>query len=355
MDDINTKTYFKEMDFLRFVAAFFVVIYHFTLFYQERVNQYVKMFMHNLGIGVDLFFIISGFLIVYLLISEKEKTKTISLYKFYIRRILRIFPLYYLIVGISYLLFHKSNPEIQFSKYLLFMGNFWMIKVDSWTVSVLNPLWSICIEEHFYLLIPVLLLLLPKKTFPYLFYIIILCSLFFRIYITENVENNWMSIYCHTLSKCDLLAIGGLFAYYFQTKKLNYNIPINLFYCTFFCLILFMIFIDSVDYTTWYYAGFRKYIFAIPMLILFYAIIIQPNKYSFIDKITNNKLINYLGKISFGLYIYHSLISEISLRIINSTSLKIVLLNLVLTIILSSLSFELFEKQILKLKLKFEV
>ena len=91
------------------------------------------------------------------------------------------------------------------------------------------------------------------------------------------------------------------------------------------------------------------------MLILFYAIIIQSNKYSFIDKITNNKIINYLGKISFGLYIYHSLISEISLRILNRTSLKIVLLNLVLTIILSSLSFELFEKQILKMKMKFEV
>ena len=355
MDNINSKTYFREMDFLRFIAAFSVVIYHFTLFYQESVNQYVKMFMHNLGIGVDLFFIISGFLIVYLLITEKEKTKTISLYKFYIRRILRIFPLYYLIVGISYLLFHKSNPEIQFSKYLLFMGNFWMINVDSWTASTLNPLWSICIEEHFYLLIPVLLLLLPKKTFPYLFYFIILCSLFFRIYITKNVENNWMNIYCHTLSKCDLLAIGGLFAYYFQIKKFNYNIPIYLFHCTLFCLLFFMIFIDSVDYTTWFYAGFRKYIFAIPMLILFYAIIIQPNKYSFIYKITNNKLINYLGKISFGLYIYHSLISEISLRILNRTSLKIVLLNLILTIILSSLSFELFEKQILKLKIKFEV
>ena len=64
-----------------------------------------------------------------------------------------------------------------------------------------------------------------------------------------------------------------------------------------------MIFIDSVDYTTWVYAGFRKYIFAIPMLVLFYAIIIQPNKYSFINKITNNKLINYLGKISFPLYL----------------------------------------------------
>jgi peptidoglycan/LPS O-acetylase OafA/YrhL len=164
-----------------------------------------------------------------------------------------------------------------------------------------------------------------------------------------------MNIYCHTLSKCDLLAFGGLFAYYFQIKKLNYNIPIYLFYCTLFCLMLFMFFVESVDYTTWYYAGFRKYIFAIPMLILFYAIIIQPNKYSFINKITNNKLINYLGKISFGLYIYHSLISEISLRILNRTSLKIVLLNLVLTIVLASLSFELFEKQILKLKLKFEV
>jgi peptidoglycan/LPS O-acetylase OafA/YrhL len=355
MNTINTKTYFKEMDFLRFIAAFSVVIYHFTLFYQESVNQYVKMFMHNLGIGVDLFFIISGFLIVYLLITEKEKTKTISLYKFYVRRILRIFPLYYLIVGISYLLFYKSNPEIQFSKYLLFIGNFWMIDVNSWTVSTLNPLWSICIEEHFYLLIPVLLLLLQKKSFPYLFYFIIFCSLFFRIYITENIENNWMDIYCHTLSKCDLLAFGGLFAYYFQIKKLNYNIPIYLFYCTLFCLMLFMFFVESVDYTTWYYAGFRKYIFAIPMLILFYAIIIQPNKYSFINKITNNKLINYLGKISFGLYIYHSLISEISLRILNRTSLKIVLLNLVLTIILASLSFELFEKQILKLKIKFEV
>ena len=147
----------------------------------------------------------------------------------------------------------------------------------------------------------------------------------------------------------DLLAIPFFlitFIYFYQIEN---KTPLE------YCLMLFMFFVESVDYTTWFYAGFRKYIFAIPMLVLFYAIIIQPNKYSFINKITNNKLINYLGKISFGLYIYHSLISEISLRLLNRTSLKIVLLNLVFTIILSSLSFELFEKQILKLKLKFEV
>ena len=59
--------------------------------------------------------------------------------------------------------------------------------------------------------------MLLQKCHPYMVYnwydmkifLLIFCSLFFRIYITKNVENNWMNIYCHTLSKCDLLAIGG--------------------------------------------------------------------------------------------------------------------------------------------------
>jgi peptidoglycan/LPS O-acetylase OafA/YrhL len=351
----NNKTHFRGIDFLRFIAAFSIVLYHYSVTFQNKFAKPIKMMLHNLGIGVDLFFIISGFLIVYLLIVEKERLNTIALFKFYGRRILRIFPVYYLVVGIAYLLYHNTNPEIQFSKFLFFLSNFWMIDINGWTVSPLIPLWSICIEEHFYLVIPLLLTFLPQKAFPILFYTIILISIVFRIYITETVEFNWMSIYCHTLSKCDMLAAGGLMAYYFQSKKTTINFSNYVLFGTTVFLITMMTFVDSADYSTWYFAAFRKYIFSIPLLLLFYIIVLQPEKNPLIKFLINIRIVNYLGKISYGLYMYHNLVPGLTIGIIKNYPILTFLINILFTIIIATVSYEFFEKQFLKLKTKFEV
>lgn len=353
---VNGTIHFKGLNALRFFAAFAIIIYHSTLNFQDNYPKSIKMLLHNLPLGVDLFFIISGFLIVYLLIVEREKENSISLVKFYTRRILRIFPLYYLIIAIAWFQFHETNPEIDFTKYLYFAGNFWMIETDKWTVAILNPLWSLCIEEHFYLVIPFLITLIPLDKLKYLFFSIIAVSIFYRAYITFSQEINWMSIYAHTLSRCDLIAAGGLIAYYHHKQKINLNIKGIYLAGAVIYLLLIMSIVDNADFTGINNATFKKYLFAIPLVFIFCGVVFNNNQNKVLNMITENKLINYLGKISFGLYMYHSPIGEYLLKyptINNSMWLKLISIS-ILTIAISSLSYEIFEKQILKLKSKFE-
>ena len=123
MKDSKQVVYFKNIDILRFAAVFLVLFAHayegwcgwfgkpgfmtvdgnhtdFTNF-----GSYLNTTFTNGGIGVDIFFLISGFLITYLLLVEENETQTIAVKSFYMRRILRIWPLYYLIIGLSFFLF----------------------------------------------------------------------------------------------------------------------------------------------------------------------------------------------------------------------------------------------------------
>jgi peptidoglycan/LPS O-acetylase OafA/YrhL len=355
--DLQRQVHFRGLNTLRFFAAFAIIFYHSTLSMQDKFPKSVKMFVHNLPLGVDLFFIISGFLIVYLLLAEKEITNSVSLSKFYIRRALRIFPLYYLIIGIAYWHYHEKNPEIDFSKYLYFAGNFWMIATDKWTVGILNPLWSICIEEHFYLVIPLLVLLLPIRKIHYLFFGVIALSILFKLYIALTVQYNWMTLYAHTLSRCDLLAVGGLIAYYHKQRPFQFNISKYFFWAVLAYLFLLMSILDSTDFTTYVYAVGKKYLFSgLLVFILIYFLFNQTD-----DRISaflkSNRPLNYLGKISFGLYMYHTPVLDwLVLRagIKHDDPVK-PLIATIITIIIAALSYELFEKQILKLKKRFEI
>ncbi len=114
----NNKVYFPGLNGLRFYAAFAVVITHIELiksfqgyptFWVENsgnnltLRSIIQKFVFELGsLGVYFFFVLSGFLITYLLLVEKAKTKTVAVKKFYVRRILRIWPLYYLIVILGF-------------------------------------------------------------------------------------------------------------------------------------------------------------------------------------------------------------------------------------------------------------
>ncbi len=93
------KVYFKNLDGLRFIAALLVLIHHAEFFKQDAVEGvsavYYEYTKHFGLLGVNLFFVLSGFLISYLLMEEQRRTNTINIKNFYIRRILRIWPLYF--------------------------------------------------------------------------------------------------------------------------------------------------------------------------------------------------------------------------------------------------------------------
>jgi peptidoglycan/LPS O-acetylase OafA/YrhL len=305
-----------------------------------------------------MFFIISGFLIVFLLLEEKARTSTISLSKFYVRRALRILPLYFLVVAVAYFQFHATNSEINFQKFCYFGGNFWLIEHNDWSVSILNPLWSICIEEHFYLIIPVLLLFFPLKKVHFLFFGILFFSFFYKFYITQTIPNGWMALYCHTFSRCDALAIGGLLAYFYKQNRLNISIGQLQFWAISVYLFLMMAMIDSGDFSTVIKAIFIKTLFILPLTLIFVAIVLnQKADDGLVLWLKNNQILNYLGKISFGIYMFHSPIGTFLSQnpFLSTHSILRVLTIVVATILLATISYEFFEKKILKLKTRFEV
>ena len=351
---MRKKVHFEGLNALRFFAAFAVLIFHSSQWYHHNFNTPLKMFLHNLPVAVDFFFVLSGFLIIYLLIVEKKETGNISLKNFYIRRFLRIFPLYYLIILIAYL-FLQDGSVVAWHKFMYFGGNFWMISKNAWTLSALNPLWSISIEEHFYLVIPFLIMISPIKYLKYILASIVLLSFGFRIYATLAVPDNWMTIYMHTFSQMDLLAIGGLLAIYHINKPLKFNIGAGFYALFLFAFIILLTLVDTKDYHTVYLASIKKYLFTIPLLFLFIGFVFNEN--SLLNKLKHQKWLNYFGKISYGIYLYNAFIIDLLDRVnwLHQHYAVKLFFDISLTLIAATLSYELFEKQFLKLKRKFQV
>ena len=174
------------MDGLRAIAAFAVVFHHIEFYkYRDGISslfdfRFTRFFIFHLGEnGVFLFFVLSGFLITYLLFDEKDRFNKISLKKFYLRRLYRIWPLYYLVVCTSFFLLplltnkmnvfsaspyyysqvtNLSNYSIKsFLLFITFLPNVALLVYDKFIVGC-SQVWSVGIEEQFYIFWPVVVL-----------------------------------------------------------------------------------------------------------------------------------------------------------------------------------------------------
>jgi peptidoglycan/LPS O-acetylase OafA/YrhL len=167
------RFYQPELDGLRFYAFLGVFVYH-TL--PERPAFYRSLHLPLPSLwaavaksgasGVDLFFALSAFLITSLLLRERQQTGGLSLRLFYLRRILRIWPLYFAVLAVAVLLAHtipgQSLPWYYLIGYLLFVGN-WINAAFGHPTSVCGPLWTVSIEEQFYLVWPALMKMLGRR------------------------------------------------------------------------------------------------------------------------------------------------------------------------------------------------
>lgn len=172
----NNKLYFPNLNGLRFIAAFIVIIGH-----QEQIKEMFGFdtyyFLKNSEsgkLGVVLFFVLSGFLITYLLLTEEKITSTIAIKNFYKRRILRIWPLYFLLVFLSFFILpHISffdwspNQEVYSLRnllfYLLVLPN--VVWGLGFYVPYISQAWSIGVEEQFYFIWPFLMKYFKNKIF----------------------------------------------------------------------------------------------------------------------------------------------------------------------------------------------
>ena len=254
-------------------------------------------------------------------------------------------------VGIAFLQYRITNPETDFLSYSFFVGNFALIKAHTWPVSLLIPLWSLSIEEHFYLVVPFFIQWLSPKKLAFFVGFLFLISIGFRAYTFFSNPTPFFVLYAHTLSRCDELLMGCLLAlgqFYrpFRLKKA--------FFFAIFALTLLFIALNSIemsDYSTFFKAVFKKYLVLIPLIAFFTFFLIGESHV--LTKIKQAKSLDYLGKISYGLYMYHFAVGNLLLGATNLIPINYwvakVLINLSATVIVASLSYELVEKRILKL------
>jgi peptidoglycan/LPS O-acetylase OafA/YrhL len=257
---------------------------------------------HNGGAGVTFFFVLSGYLItsnlLYLkkAIRAEETTLPLALIEFYYRRILRIFPLYYLVI-FSLLLIIPAVFEGRFVWYALYMPNFLIFHHQAWP-DMLSHFWSLGIEEQFYLIWPFLIFLVRWRRLPKLFIATICISILFQAYFIYIVPNRFEGVL--PLSQFDTFGMGALLAYLpFSNRQLPWLEKKPVVICLFAGFVLLTILVLNIS---WPSAFFNLFFSAAALLIIHQA---QKGFKGIIGWILNLPVLIYLGRISYGLYIYH--------------------------------------------------
>lgn len=357
----NGNTRIRELDGIRGLAILMVVLWHYVGCQVSGTGFVSRMLGHSTSLlwsGVDMFFVLSGFLIGGILLKSKNSKHYFK--TFYIRRITRIFPLCYLLIFL-YLLFVFAGIEGNFPwlteslmplwSYAAFTQNYFMGELGTYGGNWFAITWSLAIEEQFYLLLPLVIYLVTDKRLPLMLIAAILLAPCLRFAI-HNFHSS-VSLFC----RMDSLLMGVLLAFAYATEKYNKWIMLNKnkMYALFGLLLsgFFLMHFKRLGPLTGTWLAFT-YAFLILIAVFF-----KENR---ISAFLRNQWLGRLGTISYGVYIFHQLVSGLLHQLILNQSPQITsfyaflvtVLSFVITIIISVLSSHYYETPILKLGHKFK-
>ncbi len=361
------SNYMPQLDALRFFAVLGVLVSHYWI-PKDLVWFFADM---DWGwMGVQLFFVLSGFLISGILFDSRqvvENTAISSLFlirQFYIRRFLRIFPIYYLVIVVSLLL--NIEPARQIWVWLVsYTANVYITVFNTW-IGAFSHFWSLAVEEQFYLIWPCLVMFVPRKWLPLtLLCTIVLAPIYrFGAYQMYRYDVNPFDFKpgTLTLANFDSLGMGALVAYTWRTKLTRENVqkylteiilPLG--------LILYVITLALYHYHLKPSIFFTLNDFA---LSLIFAWLVGAAGIGFtgtMGKILTFPIFSYLGKISYGIYVYHYLVPLFSVPVMRAINISFpvpgvlhFIVSGLATVILASISWYLFELPINKLKQHFK-
>jgi peptidoglycan/LPS O-acetylase OafA/YrhL len=355
----QTETHLVQLDGIRFFAILFVMIAHWLQWQMHFFAMKHAEFVH----GVTLFFVLSGFLITRILIVNKLKYEAAKrspsglLKSFYIRRFLRIFPIYYLTLFFLLAINFKNIHEV-FIYLVTYTSNIYQSATNNY-IGSFNHFWSLAVEEQFYIIWPWVIIFTPLKHLKKVIIGFVFLSVATRFYLFYQMNWAWMAFDYFPLSCFQALAMGGLVAYWTVLKsdmleKLDKG---------------WLIWSGIAVYTIFMYTRSYHELKAAKVLfdgLLFSAvaglIILRASKGSFTGiskKILENRFVLYSGKISYGMYIFHLFIPELYYKL--SPKIGITATNkysqfvvfYVLTFVLSHFSWKYFESPINNLKDRF--
>ncbi len=339
---------FEQLDSLRFFAVLTVLNAHWRWQYSDNISIVV-----DAGRVVDLFFVISGFLITLGLLKTKAKAQSActSLYRFYARRFLRLFPIYYLVIFLVWVFDHTRIAGTVWW-YLLYSSNFYSIIHQDW--GDIGHLWSLAVEEQFYLVWPLIILLTTKRFMPWVISGSILISILTKTFWVLQKYPFWFG-YMHPIGALDALAIGALLSYAYYYHQARLRSFLYSFYTGIAAIFIAAICIYSKDttFSSFYHIGIRT------CFAIFSAWLVGRSVFSFggiVGYLLNNRVLRYIGTISYGVYLFHAFVPGLiahffTLNLFDNQKFIIYFLT---TTSLASISWYVFERQILKLKSQFE-
>ena len=356
--------YIKALDGIRGVAIIMVMLFHFN--YLLEVGW----------IGVQLFFVLSGYLITSILLKSKENNLGFYLKKFYWRRSLRIFPLYYLYVVAIALLYLVLGIPSYFNDLAPFLFSYtynYYPLINGLTFDgFFTHFWSLSVEEQFYLFWPFVIFFFNRKNLKVVAVFLIILSPILRYFFAENLltsgyvyEEIGEIIYRLTPTQIDAFSIGALIPIFsLEKKRTKFGVLVWLPLLLFFALGLWNLYnlentavgISSLGYPIGLLSNAQHiWSYTVIDFAAFSTIlaIVRSNGSTYLDQFLSNTIVVSIGRVSYGMYVYHwiiiSALKSYGNKILGNDIL-IFVVYFALTYFISRVSYNYYEVMFIKLK-----
>ncbi|NVO19466.1 MAG: acyltransferase [Bacteroidetes bacterium] len=320
-------------------------------------GQHLDQFIRNLPIGVDIFFFISGYLLTYLLVVEKDRFGKVNIPNFYIRRGLRIWPLYFFLVALApFLVMWLGEKQPVYWPTIALVNNFYTMQSHEWSYPFAH-FWSICIEEHFYLFWPIIIAFIPSKKLPFAITLLLGFSWCYKLYTYMFLSNNWFELYLHTFSRMDVILLGGLLAVFYIKKPFVFKLHWSTMLMILGVVIILLSFDDMSNFDNILNGVARRVVYIVLLGLIMMDLLFNPDRKSAIGQF---KPLLYLGKVSYGIYMYGNILVLIVIKKVlpllghNNIYLYFLII-FIASLLIPVASYELLEKPFLKLKQRFSL
>ena len=360
---MNFKRRLPELDGVRGCAIALVLVWHYI---QNQIHAetgslsaYLKQAIGFTWSGVDLFFVLSGFLIAGILLDNRDKPHYFK--AFYMRRACRILPLYYLNLGLFFLFmtleFDLVSPmrslfednTVPLWTYLTFTQNISMAAQNSGGANWLAVTWSLAVEEQFYLLFPLLVRYVPLQRLPLLF----IWFAGMAVYLRFSLPG--LSAYINTPWRADSLMIGALLAYlvrvpgFFDNAR-SYRFAIGAVF------VMAAMVLGFANMNGGLSLGGTLTHLLLAVTFALFLLLALLNREGVLGSVLRNRVLMWLGSISYGVYILHTGVSHLVHKLVRDARPSIdswggvatTLLALAVTLLVAQISYQWFERRFIR-------
>lgn len=306
-EEYRSVKHFANLDGLRFLCIAMVLWHHAIPVNLPSIKLEGRGFL-----GVDLFFILSGYLITTLLVREADAFGSFSLRDFYVRRAIRIMPVYYFVVSsvaFYYIVIDgKSDYLTLLPYYYLFLSNF---LVDD--IPTLGPTWSLSVEEQYYLVWPALLVMLPRR----LVFLVLTIFIFGNVMImtgwfrTPEPMSVGPLVFQMPNATYAPILLGSLAALVLHNRAAFQKISPTLSHGAAAPVVFFLL-VVAMEFSPSDLRGIPNFLIHSLMALLLIALVVKER--NVFTPILTNRLIARVGVVSYGIYIYHLLALDITNR-----------------------------------------